>query len=206
MKTDNIEERFVIDVTDFSRHTNGSDAPVWWGIIGLILIEMSVVSAFVVSYFYLQMMNDQWPPEGMPLPDLFLPTLSLILLLTSCFTMYLASRALRKNQVKRFVTCTLTSVGLACVVLIIRWQKIQKFEFRWDEHVFGSLVWTINGFHFIHVVSAAIGTAVIGLLGIFGYFNKQRQIGVVVDTLYWNFVALAWIPFYFVLYWAPRLL
>lgn len=199
-----MSERFVIDVSDFSRYTKGHDAPVWWGILGLILIEMSVVSAFTISYLYLQMSNDQWPPPGVAVPAVVLPTITLLLMLVSCVTMYLAGRAIDKNRVKAFVIYTFTSVFLAFTTLAVRWNKFHALEFRWDEHVYGSLVWTITGFHFIHVVSAAIGTAVIGLLGVLGYFNSNRQIGVVVDTMYWNFVALAWIPFYLVLYWAPR--
>jgi cytochrome c oxidase subunit III len=200
-----VPEKFIIDVTEFSRFTPGREAPIWWGIIGLILIEMSVVAAFVISYFYLQMRAGQWPPPELPLPDATIPTLSLNLLLISCGTMYLAGRAIDTNKVKTFVAYTLASVGLATVVLIIRWRQFQQLPFRWDEHAYGSLVWTLSGFHFIHIVSAAIGTFVIALAGMVGYFNKQRKIGVVVDTLYWNFVALAWIPFYLVIYWIPRL-
>lgn len=199
-----VSKHFAIDVEDFSRFLPGREAPVWWAIVGLILIEMAVVSAFVMSYFYLQMQHDPWPPAETPVPDVVLPTWSLIVMLSSCFTMYRAGRAINKDRVRAFYLYTFASVGLACVVLLIRWQKFEKLEFRWDENVYGSFVWTLSGFHFIHVVSAAIGTLVIAVLGTLGYFNKKRQIGVVVDTLYWNFVAIAWIPFYLALYWAPR--
>jgi cytochrome c oxidase subunit 3 len=195
----------VVDATEFNRFPLRRVANMWWGIIGLIAIEMTVVLTFTASYFYLQMRAEAWPPPDVPLPDVIMPTFSLGILLVSCITMYLAGRAVDSNQIKRFVVYTLSSVFLACMVLILRWQKFGELRFRWDEHVYGSLVWTLSGFHFIHVVSAAIGTFAIGILGIFGYFNKQRQIGVVVDTMYWNFVAFAWIPFYFVLYWVPRL-
>jgi cytochrome c oxidase subunit 3 len=50
------------------------------------------------------------------------------------------------------------------------------------------------------------GTAVVFILSLRKYFDKDRQLAVVVDTLYWYFVCVAWIPFYLVLYWAPRLL
>jgi heme/copper-type cytochrome/quinol oxidase subunit 3 len=200
------QKQFVIDVSDFSRHVTHKDAPFWWGIIGLILIELSVVAAFVVSYFYLQMMNDPWPPLDFPLIDMRIPTIELAILLLSCITMYLAGKAIDNNRVKRFVVYTFLSVAMASIVLWLRWHHMDAFEIGWDQHVYGSLLWTITGFHFLHVVSAAIGTAVIGCFGIAGFFNTQRQLGVVVDTLYWNFVAVAWLPFYGVLYWAPRLL
>lgn len=198
--------QFGYDACALTRLSHSRGAPIWWGIIGLILIELSVVSAFSISYFYLQMMNETWPPPGFAPESLTLPTLTLALMLTSCVTMYLASKAIDNNKVSHFVIYTFTSVALAGTVLLLRWQQFGEFDVRWDEHVYGSLLWTISGFHFIHVVSAAIGTAVIGGLGMKGFFSKERQIGVVVDTLYWNFVAIAWIPFYFVLYWVPRIL
>lgn len=201
-----LRQEFAVDAAGLTRFPAGTDAPIWWGILGLILIELSVVFVFVVSGLYLQMMNDPWPAIGMPVPDLLLPTLSLLVMLGSCVTMYLAGKAISRDRVRRFVVMTFSSVLLAGVVLVLRSQQLQQLEFGWDQHVYGSLVWTISGFHFLHVVSALIGTAVIGLLGVLGFFDSRQKIGVVVDTLYWNFVALAWIPFYAVVYWAPRLL
>lgn len=204
--TDDPTPSFLVDARELSRLAHGRGAPMWWGIIGLVLIELSVVSAFSVSYFYLQMMNETWPPFDLPPPDLAIPSLNLGLLITSCGTMYLASKAINRNRITAFVIYTFASVALALAVLWFRWQQFDTFQVRWNEHVYGSLLWTITGFHFLHVVSAAIGTAVIGFFGIAGFFNKQRQLGVAVDTFYWNFVAIAWIPFYFVLYWSPRIL
>lgn len=194
-----------VDVSNYSRHLNGHNAPIWWGIIGLILIELSVVSAFTVTYLYLYMQHSQWPPENIPAPPLTIPTWSMLLMLVSCVTMYLAGKAIEKNQSWRFVVYTFASVIMASTVLWIRWLQFGNFDMRWDEHVYGSLLWTISGFHFIHIVSAAIGTAAIGCFGMAGFYTKQRQIGVVVDTMYWNFVAFAWLPFYLVLYFFPRL-
>jgi cytochrome c oxidase subunit I+III len=55
-------------------------------------------------------------------------------------------------------------------------------------------------------MSAIVGTAAVTLLAWRGYFTKQRQLGVVVDTVYWYFVAGVWVPFYVVIYLTPRFL
>lgn len=201
-----LRKTFPVDVSDHSRFVPNRAAPIWWGIVGLILIELTVVTAFVVSYFYLRLMSEQWPPEGVAPLDLLNPSLALALLLASCVTMWWAGKAISRNKYNQFVVSIFASVTLAGLVLPLRWQQFQEFGFRWDDHAYGSIVWTITGFHFTHVVSAVIGTVVVGILGLKRYFNKDRQIAVVVDTLYWNFVAVAWIPFYLVLYWVPRLM
>lgn len=190
-----------VDVSQLPRLNPGREAPIWWGVLGLVLIEATVVFFFVAAYFYLQMMSDTWPPVGVSQPDRVRPTIEVVLLLASGGAMLLAGRAMNRDRNNRFVFFIFLAVGLNVLVLVVRWQQFQQFGFRWDEHAYGSAVWTLTGFHFIHVVSAIIGTAVIGILGVKRYFTPRRQIGVIVDTLYWNFVSLAWIPFYLTIYW-----
>ena len=198
-------EHVAVDARALPRFNPNPRAPLWWGIIGLIAVESSVVAAFIASYFYLRVTAAQWPPAGVELPALGLPTLNLALLAASAGTMWVASRALNRGRNAAFVASVFASCALAASVLVLRWQQFGVIEFRWDSHAYGSIVWTMTGFHFVHVVSAVIGTAVVGVLGLLRFFNRERQIAVVVDTIYWYFVAVVWLPFYVVLYWVPRL-
>lgn len=199
-----MRELITVDASQYSRFNPDNRAPVWWGIIGLIIIEASVVTVFIAAYFYLQLMSDAWPPPGVSPPDMLLPSINVGLLLASGAAMVIAGRFIKKDKNTPFVILILTAVALNMLVLVLRWQQFEQFDFRWDEHAYGSAIWTLTGFHFIHVVSAVIGTAVIGILGLKGYFDSRQQIGVIVDTFYWNFVSIAWIPFYIVIYWVPR--
>jgi cytochrome c oxidase subunit 3 len=139
-------------------------------------------------------------------PEWIWPTVNVVLLLLSGVSMLWAGRGNNRNNQSIFVAGTAISVLLACLVLVFRTLEFQALGFRWDSHPYGSIVWTMAGFPHVHVASAIVGTAVVTLLGWIGYFHKERQIGVIVDTIYWNFVALAWIPLYVVLVWVPRLL
>ena len=199
-----MQRKAVYDVSDYARLLPDRRAPIWWGIVGLILVETSVIAGFIATYFYLVIMNEAWPPPNVEPSPLVAPTIALGLLLASCLTMWWAGRMVKQGRNTPFVIGVFSSVVLASAVLVLRWEQFQLFAFRWDEHAYGSVVWTITGFHFTHVVSAVIGTAVVGILGLRGFFTPRRQIGVIVDTLYWYFVALAWIPLYVVLYWVPR--
>jgi len=199
-----MQQRFVIDVSDYSRFNPSRRAPIWWGVLGLILIEASVVTGFITTYFYLRLMAPEWPPAGVEPPPLLLPSLTVVLLLISCATMRWGGIAINREKYTQFVVAMFSSVALALGVLVLRWVQFHDLDFRWDEHAYGSVVWTIMGFHFIHVVSAALGTAVVGILGMMRFFDPRQQIAVIVDTLYWNFVGLVWIPLYVVMYWVPR--
>jgi cytochrome c oxidase subunit I+III len=189
-------------LTRFAHRTH----PLWWGVLGLVTIEATVVAALVASYFYLRMDAAAWPPPGVEPPDPILPSINMVLLLCSSATMYWAGWGINRDSKFVLTLGTGASVALASLVLVLRWVELSTLDFTWSSHPYGSIVWTMMGFHFTHVVSAIIGTAVVAVLAGFGYFTRERQLGVVVDTLYWYFVAAIWIPLYLVLCWSPRIL
>ena len=195
----------AVDVSGFTRFASRKH-PLWWGIVGVVTIEATVVATLIVSYFYLGFNAEAWPPAGVAPPDLLWPTVNLVLLLASAGTMYWAGRGIDRNNQTVLVLGTGASVVLASTTLVFRSLKLDKFDFSWDSHPYGSIVWTITGFHYTHVMSAIVGTAAVTLLAWRGYFTKQRQLGVVVDTVYWYFVAGVWVPFYVVIYLTPRFL
>lgn len=193
------------DLAQMPRFNPDRRAPLWWGILGLIAIELTVVGSFIVSYLYLMLHADAWPPTGLEVPPLLWPSVNVALLLLSSLTMYWAGRGIRQGNRRVLALGVSASVVLACIALVLRGIEFARFDFSWRDHAYGSIVWTIAGFHFVHVVSAVAGSGVIALLAWRGYFTPQRQIAVVVDTMYWYFVCFAWIPLYFTLYWVPHL-
>lgn len=195
----------AIDMHEVTRFNPDQRSPVWWGILGLIAIEATVVATLITSYLYLAMTSKAWPPPGAEPPPLLWPSINVGLLLLSSGTMFWAGWGIRRGNQAILAIGVSASVALSCAVLVLRAFEFRAFDFDWTEHAYGSIVWTIAGFHFAHVVSIAIGSAVVALLAWMGYFTRQRQIGVVVDTMYWYFVSFAWIPLYLILFWVPRL-
>lgn len=200
-----METRVEVDATKLSRYTPHTH-PLWWGVLGVVGIEAAVVANLLTSYFYLMARSEQWPPEGYAEPDLLFSTMVLAILPISSLTMWWAGKGADAGRKSQLALGISLSVGLACLALVFRAYQIMSFDIRWDEHAYGSILWTITGFHFTHVVSAILGTAVVAVLAWFDYFTPERQLGVVVDTLYWYFVAGAFLPMYLVLYISPRVL
>lgn len=180
--------------------------PLYLGILGLIAIELTVVALLTVSALYLMLTAQAWPSAGLDPAPVLWPSVNLGLLLASMVAMRIAGRRIGAGDRRGLVAGLAAAVSLHALVLVFRGVEMALWEFRWDDHVYGSLMWTISGFHFTHVASAIVGTLVVLILAVKGYFTPERQLGVVVDTLYWNFVSAAWIPFYLALYWGPRLL
>lgn len=199
-------EHAAIDATDFPRNNSDQRHPLWWGVLGLITIELTVVAGFIVSYFYLRMGPPEWPPDGLEPPPLLWETLNTALLIASAAAIGWAGRGIARGSDRVLVIGLALAILLDSLVLVFRWLQFEAFTFRWDEHAYGSIVWTITGFHFVHVASAILGTAAIEVLALKGFWNEDRKRGVVIDTMYWYFVSFAWIPFYLTLYWTERVL
>lgn len=201
-----VSMRAVIDATDLTRRPKSTASPLWWAIWGLIAIEITVVGIFTASAFYLRMGQPEWPPAGVEPPPLLWPTVNLGIMLGSIVAMAWAGRGVRRDDRRALVGGLFLAVSGAVLVLVFRWLQFRTFAFGPDEHAYGSLVWTLTGFHFVHVTAAVLGTGAIGVAAAMGYYHRDRTIGVDVDAMYWYFVALAWIPLYGVLYWMPRIL
>lgn len=196
----------VADLSDLPRFNPDHRHPLWWGILGLIVIESMVVGSMIASYLYLGLSDPQWPPPRARELPLLWPSVDLALLLLSAVAMYWSTRAVNANRRWQTVAALTLAIALDALVLVFRWQQFEAFGFRWDDHAYGSIVWTMTGFHFMHVASAVVGTALVWLLAVVGYWTPQRQIGSVVDAMYWYFVSLIWIPMYATIYWLPRVL
>lgn len=197
----------ALDVSGWPRFHPSHRHPLWWGILALIAIEATVVSCFITSYFYLRLIQPDWPPPGAgaeALP-LFWPTVETGLLLASAGAMYWSTRAINKRRHRQTVIALSLALTLDSAVLVTRWQQLEQLPFRWDAHAYGSAVWTLSGFHFVHVASAVIGTTLVWLLALRRYWTPERQLGSTIDAMYWYFVSFVWIPIYLTIYWAPRL-
>jgi cytochrome c oxidase subunit III len=198
--------RAAVNVEHLPTHVNGSVAPLYWGICGLILGEITVFSSFVSSYFYLRLVVPDWPPAGVDPPALLLPSVNTAILVVSSYFVHRADQGIRKGD-QRWLKLGL-SIGfvLAILFLVLKYVEYSDVPYRWNSHAYASAMWTITGFHTAHVIALVLKTMVIGFLAFRGYFNADRNLGVQVNGLYWNFVVIIWLPLYFVLYFAPRLL
>lgn len=196
----------AIEVGHLPTFVSGSRAPVWWGMVMLLAIEATVFGTLIASYFYLAMGEPQWPPAGIEPPELLLPTVNTIVLMASSVPMYLADSGASAGNQRRLQWGLLAAIALAVLFLVLKVVEYSAVEYAWDDHAYGSIVWTIVGFHSTHVMTLVAKTIVIAVLAWRGLFGERRNIGVQVNGLYWHFVVAVWLPLYVVLYWAPRLM
>lgn len=195
----------VMDVSGLSVYTNWTRAPLWWGFMGMIAIEATVFTSFIVSYFYLGAGSPTWPSMPHEPPELLLPTINTLILVASSFVVHWGDRGIKAGNQRQLQLAMLIAPIMAAVFLVLKVVEYAGKNYRWDSDAYGSIVWTIIGFHSAHVIAVVLKTVVVDTLAWRGYFNQYRRLGAEVNGIYWHFVVIVWLPLYFTLYISPRL-
>jgi heme/copper-type cytochrome/quinol oxidase subunit 3 len=179
---------------------------MWWGTMGIVLIEGAAFALAIGAYFYLASRAPHWPPSGFIPPDLRWGTINTLILLASMVPNELARRAGEHVDLAR-VRLWMT----VCLIFAVGFNIGRAFEFAylnvtWDQNAYGSVVWLLLGLHTTHIVTDFLDTLVLAVLMFVGPVEEKRFIDVEENAAYWYFVVLAWLPIYGVIYWAPRLI
>jgi len=178
-------------------------SPLWWGAVGLIAIEASMFALFIASYFFLRMRVDVWPPPGVNVPRLFLPTVNLGIMILSCIPAYLASEAAKRSDPAGMKLWLLINILLALITVAIRWQVWNSLNYTGYSNAYGSIVFIILGFHMFDYVAGILASIVIVAALLAGHAGEQVRKSVDFDSYTWYFVVAIWIPLYLVIFVSP---
>jgi heme/copper-type cytochrome/quinol oxidase subunit 3 len=196
-------------MTDTAWDDNGFALPAepgtstsFWGMAMFILTEATLFTLLLLSYFYLRFNASRvWPPDGIEPPKLALPIVMTVILLSSSIPMFLATSAMHRGRVAstRMWLAISFLLGLAFVVLqgVEYADKLQHFTPRTD--VYGSIFFTITGFHGAHVIGGL-------LLNLWASLRARKTIvdgrsaTIEAAALYWHFVDVVWIAIFVSLY------
>lgn len=182
----------------------GPRAPVWWAMMLLVTIEATVFATLFSSYFYLRLMMPEWPPAGVDPPDLLLPLVNTGVLLASSVSVFWASSGIKKGHQRRLKIGLGAAVLLETVFFVIKMMMSGGLGFGLSDHAYGSIFLTISRLHTGHVLAAILMGAVVEVLALRGYFNQERRLGVEVVNIYFQFVAIVWLPVLLVLFLLPH--
>jgi heme/copper-type cytochrome/quinol oxidase subunit 3 len=166
----------------------------------------TVFALLFVTYFYLRNGASSWPTPDIPAQNLLLPTLALALLLLSVVPIHWASRAIQQGGLRKAGYGLALHLILAITFLVLRFIDFEQLGFTWYTSLYGSVIWIIMGFQTLLTFVGVLQTLI--LLGtVLAHRSGEEQgIGIQMDAMYWYFLALTWIPFYFLLYIYPAFL
>jgi heme/copper-type cytochrome/quinol oxidase subunit 3 len=187
-------------IGDRLRLSNG-----WWGMLALILTEASLFGYLLFAYFYLQSQTPAaWPPSGAP--ALTVPLINTAILLGSSALVWLGERAVRRGRPRAGCAWLCAAIVAGAVFAGVQLHEWQGQSFRLASHVYGSLYFTITGFHLLHVLVGLAVLAVLALWCLLGYQDSRRHTALSIGALYWHFVDAVWVAVFSALYLSPYLL
>lgn len=198
--------RAVLDVHDLPEHAFGHRAPIWWGTVGLAVIEGTMFVLAMATYLYLRVDSPTWPPLRTPNPDLLIPTVNLVVLLVSVAPMVWADLLARRGaSVGRVRLALVVATILGFASLALRWFEFDAFHVRWDTNAYGSIVWAILGLHMAEILASVLEDAVFVVYTFRYPLDEKHRVDVSTSAVFWYFVVGIWVPLYVMLYFTPRL-
>jgi heme/copper-type cytochrome/quinol oxidase subunit 3 len=181
----------------------GKQATGWWGMILLITTEAALFAYLLFSYFYLgSMARGAWPPSGPPALRLALPNTAILLL--SSGAMWWAESGARRGEQGRLRLGLAATLLLGLVFLAIQAVEYSDQRFTPRTNAYGSLFFTITGFHGAHVMVGLLMIAVVTVRAWLGHFSARHHLAVTNVSWYWHFVDVVWLAVFTSLYLSPR--
>jgi cytochrome c oxidase subunit III len=196
--------RHVLDVSGLPTYAFGNRSVMWWGTLGMILIESTVFAIAMVTYFYLRDRSYTWPPHGAP-PSLVYGTLNTVILLISAIPNHWTKHQADKENLRGVRIGLSVCMLFSAAFLVVRGFEFGALQTSWNTSAYGSIVWALMLLHTIHLVTDVIDTAVLTVLMFTGPLSGRRFVDVSENALYWWFVVGSWLFIYATVYLAPRL-
>ncbi|HEX5073552.1 MAG TPA: hypothetical protein VFW03_10110 [Gemmatimonadaceae bacterium] len=195
--------RPVVNASDLPSVVYGSRVVTWWGTIGFMAAETATLSACVVAYYYVLRNFEAWPPLRTPPPDLFVPTISLIVLILSLVPCYLFARAAKRLDRRTTLRWMWVAVAMMLIATALRLMEFSSLNVRWDANAYASVTWAVVFAHFTLLLADTLETL------IFAVVMQTREPtryypGVAEDAFYSYFMVAVWIPCYVTVYLVPR--
>jgi cytochrome c oxidase subunit 3 len=194
-----LRETAPLPVGSIGRHASG-----WWGVLTVIMTEGALFAYLLFSYYYFAVQyGREFLPDRLPGFRLSLP--NTIILLASSVAVWWGERAGRRGERGKLLVGLAGGFVLGAVFMAIQYLEWRDKPFAINSSSYGSLYFTITGFHMMHVLAGLIVLAALLVWTALGYFDRVRNAPVTIGAVYWHFVDAVWLTLFFTFYITPHL-
>jgi cytochrome c oxidase subunit III len=174
-------------------------------LVGMLLFIASEVMFFgglFATYFNARASaTGPWgPPEGAHALDLPLAAVLTAILVSSSFTMQFGVWAIRRGDTGKLRMWTAITLGLGILFLAGQLYDYSTLGFGIADGVFGTVFYTLTGFHGAHVFGGVVGLTIVLARALRGQFSARNHVAVEAVSMYWHFVDVVWIGVFSTIY------
>ncbi|MGH2778015.1 MAG: cytochrome c oxidase subunit 3 [Actinomycetota bacterium] len=173
------------------------------GMVIFITSELMFFGALFGAYFTIRAQAGEWPPGDTPHIDALRTGVFTVFLVASSFTQHLGVLAIGRGN--RGGLLRWTGITILLGVLFLAGQGLEYAElfaedFTIGTNVFGTLFFTMTGFHGLHVAGGLLMLSIVVAKGRMGHLTAERHGPAEAVGYYWHFVDVVWILLFTVLY------
>jgi cytochrome c oxidase subunit III len=179
----------------------GSNA--WLAVLMFLGAEAMFFAGLIGAYIVFRVGATTWPPPFQPRLPVGVTGVNTLILLASAVTMRWSLRAVRVDDRKKLLRLLAYTAALGLIFLAIQgfeWIRLIHFGLTVSSSVYGSLFYTLVGFHGLHVLGALIWLLVVVVLAKRERFSKEHHVGVQTCGMFWTFVVGLWPVLYGLVY------
>lgn len=190
-------------------HVRPGKSTGWWGVVFMIVTESVLFGLLLFTYFYFRAGQGDWPPAGLPMPELRGSGIRSAVLLGSTLPLVWAEHSLmRRGHRAKCAVWLFVTMAMGGVFLIghVQEQFVLWEELAPTETAYGSVVLTILNFHAAHLIVGllALGYSLVHLLR--RRITQERHSMLQISGMYWHFVDAIWVFVYSSLFLSPHVL
>ena len=183
----------------------GRNSVGWWGMLCLIATEASLFAYLLFSYFFIAVQRGSaWPAERHP--SLALSGPNTVILLLSSLAVWWGEEGVKRGRRGQQLLGVGGAILLGLAFLVVQYFEWKAKTFSLSSGSYGSLYFTITGFHMAHVVAGLLILGAVWIWSALGYFNQRRHAPVSVSSVYWHFVDVVWLCVFATFYLTPYLM
>ena len=168
---------------------------------GLAIFQISWILVFVclvVVNWQLRWSQPSWPPPGVAMPPIALPSLGTLGLLASVWLVRRSVRFIKADDQAAFLKNWRIALALGTVfvvIMIYEWFAIPY------SGIYSDVYRMMTGFHGVHALAIGAFMGMIDRGARDGHYGSGNFWPVEGTAGLWYFVVVAWMLFYVVLYW-----
>ena len=165
-----------------------------------ILSEVTLFGALFAVYFVMRSESPGWPPPGVERPELLLPGINTLLLITSSVTMQWAVRSARGQGTSHLLRWLGLTLLLGGIFIVVQGYEFATNGFGISNGIFGSTFYILTGFHGAHVLAGLALIAIVANRARLGLVSAEHHTAVEATSYYWHFVDVVWVILFTTVY------
>lgn len=169
--------------------------PLVFGVVIFLASELMFFAALFAAYYDLRNQTlgaGSWPPAGVHL-DVLDSSIGTFLLFLSSMLALLMTRALDRDRIKAAHGWLFGAIACGAAFVALSLYGYSRNTFTISSSAYGSLYYTMTGFHLLHVIAGVI--LLVGMyLGLRSpALRANHRAGAEAISYYWHFVFVVWV-------------